>query len=139
MASTSQLAFGAPSRPSSEGLTPPLIAVAVWQIAVALGLGWAAMQVWNLPPDALPAISNLGDFAQRAIAVFMVGLALSTLAGGLLMLRLNNGGRLLAMLLSFGYFVLALLVFGSLLGLYLGIDALVFPYTTLFRSRKSVV
>ena len=124
MTSTSQIAYGVPAQPSSQGLTPTLIAVAIWQIVVALGLGWAAVQVWNLPPDALPAISNLGNFVQQAVAIFLFGLGLATLAGGVLMLRLNNGGRLIALLFSFAYFAVALLVLGGMLGLYLGIDDL---------------
>jgi ABC-type sugar transport system permease subunit len=103
--------------------------IAVWHFLIAIGLVFGAIQVWNLPSmaganDTIDQILRLGDvvrvFIIALLAIGIVGAVMS----GLLIMRLNNSGRLVGLLLNIFLFALSLLYFGHLLGLYIGIDQL---------------
>lgn len=114
----------APLLSGAAGLTPLLTAMGIAQILIALGMLFGAVQIWNLPPDTIRALSNLGSFVQQAVAVFVGFLALALIYGAVQVLRLNNGGRLIVMLLNFAFFLAAMLFLGHQLNAYQGIDAL---------------
>lgn len=104
---------------SSERFTPGLIFVMIWHGIVGLGLIYGAIQLW-----AVEAFFNLGTFVPRFLGVVLLTLAaLLFLTIPTLVLRRNNA-RLFGIVINFFGFALAILLFGHLIGLYLGIDDL---------------
>lgn len=103
--------------------------IAVWHFLVAIGLIFGAIQVWNLPSmaganDTIDQILRLGDVV-RIFIIALLGIGIvGAVMSGLMIMRLNNTGRLIGLLLNIFLFALALLYFGHLLGLYIGIDHL---------------
>lgn len=120
---------GLPSQPAASQQTPIIMLIAVWHFLIAIGLVFGAIQVWNLPSmaganDTIDQILRLGDVV-RIFIIALLGIGIvGAVASGLMIMRLNNSGRLIGLLLNIFLFALALLYFGHLLGLYLGIDQL---------------
>ncbi len=117
MAATTNITLN--KQASGERLTPGLIFVLVWHGVVGLGLLFGAAQLWQVE-----AFFNLGTFVPRFLGVALIALALVMFGTIPLLYRLHNGARLIGIIFNFFGFALALLLFGHLIGLYLGIDDL---------------
>ena len=117
MAATTNITLNNPA--SGARLTPGMIFVLLWHALVGVGLLYGAVQLW-----AVEAFFNLGTFIPRFLGVALVALALVMFGTIPLLYRLNNGARLIGIIFNFFGFALALLLFGHLVGLYLGIDDL---------------
>ncbi len=117
MAATTNITLN--NQASGARLTPGMIFVLLWHGVVGVGLLYGAVQLW-----AVEAFFNLGTFIPRFLGVALVALALVMFGTIPLLYRLNNGARLIGIIFNFFGFALALLLFGHLVGLYLGIDDL---------------
>lgn len=128
MAARAQTTAGLP-QPAESRLTAPILAIGIWQFLIALSLVFAAVQVWNLPSMAganatIDQILRLGDVVRIFIIALLSIAIFGAILSGIQILRLNNSGRLIGLLLNIFLFALSLLYTGHLLGLYLGIDQL---------------
>jgi ABC-type sugar transport system permease subunit len=128
MTSQTQVMTGA-QVPRSEALPPRILLVALWQAIVAIGLFAGAVFVWNMPQYAaenstINSIVRLGDIVRYILVIFISLLGVASLYSAALILRMNNSGRLVAILLDFFLFGISVLLFGQLLGLFIGIDKL---------------
>ncbi len=119
MATTTQAGVRPGVQPSDQGMTPPVMLVAIWQALLGIGLVWGAIQVWNLPE-----FFNLGDVVQRFLALVIFLTALAAFASAYLVWQLNNNGRFIALLMNFSFFALSILLMGQVLGMYQGLDKL---------------
>jgi ABC-type sugar transport system permease subunit len=126
---TASTRAGMPTQPASSGQSPIIMGIAIWQFVIAAALLFGVFQVWNLPSMAganatIDQILRLGD----VVRIFMIALLgigiLGAVVSGVLIMQLNNTGRLIGLLLNIFLFALSLLYFGQVLGLYLGIDHL---------------
>ncbi|MBN8637972.1 MAG: ABC transporter permease subunit [Anaerolineae bacterium] len=117
MAATTNITLN--KQASGERVTPGLIFVLIWHGVVGLGLLFGAAQLWQVE-----AFFNLGTFVPRFLGVALIALAAVMFGTIPLLYRLHNGARLIGIIFNFFGFALALLLFGHLIGLYLGIDDL---------------
>ncbi|MBK8029274.1 MAG: ABC transporter permease subunit [Chloroflexi bacterium] len=117
MAATTNITLN--KQTSGERVTPGLIFVLIWHGVVGLGLLFGAAQLWQVE-----AFFNLGTFVPRFLGVALIALAAVMFGTIPLLYRLHNGARLIGIIFNFFGFALALLLFGHLIGLYLGIDDL---------------
>jgi multiple sugar transport system permease protein len=128
MATSTQIANGL-QRPAAQQTTSALMLVALWQAVVGIALFAGVWYVWNLPQLAgssqtIDSILRLGDIVRYIMMVFLSLLGVASLYSALMIMQLNNSGRFIAILLDLFLFTMALLLFGHLLGLYIGIDNL---------------
>ena len=117
MAATTNITLN--KQTSGERVTPGLIFVLIWHGVVGLGLLFGAAQLWQVE-----TFFNLGTFVPRFLGVALIALAAVMFGTIPLLYRLHNGARLIGLIFNFFGFALALLLFGHLIGLYLGIDDL---------------
>ena len=117
MAATTNITLN--KQTSGERVTPGLIFVLFWHGVVGLGLLFGAAQLWQVE-----TFFNLGTFVPRFLGVALIALAAVMFGTIPLLYRLHNGARLIGIIFNFFGFALALLLFGHLIGLYLGIDDL---------------
>lgn len=117
MAATTNITLN--KQTSGERVTPGLIFVLIWHGVVGLGLLFGAAQLWQVE-----TFFNLGTFVPRFLGVALIALAAVMFGTIPLLYRLHNGARLIGIIFNFFGFALALLLFGHLIGLYLGIDDL---------------
>lgn len=109
----------APARSAEDGLTPALWGVIAWQVLLAFGLFAGAAALFNIE-----TFFNLGAFVPRFIGVVVIGLGMVSLLAAFQLARMQNGGRLIGILMNFAGFALSIMYLAHLLGLYLGIDVL---------------
>lgn len=103
----------------SVPITPALGFVLVWHVLVGAGLFFGAVQLWQITQ-----FFNLGNFVPRFLALMVSLLGTASFIAIPLLIRSNNNGRLIGILLNFFGMTLAILYFGHLVGLYIGIDFL---------------
>lgn len=133
MATTVQTA-PAPVSPPLEvrvSITPALIAVMVWQTIVAIGLFFAAVQLFQIE-----TFFNLGNFVPRFVGILAAGVGVAALASNLMMLNATRTtvrlgttssgivGRLIGILINFFGFGFSVILFLHFAGFFIGIDDL---------------
>lgn len=106
-------------QPVPVRLTPGTIFVMLWHVVVGVMLLNGAGQLW-----AVEAFFNLGTFVPKFLGGVLVAVALVLFATIYQLYRLNNNARLIGIVFNFFGFALALLFFGHVIGLYVGIDDL---------------
>jgi len=100
-------------------VTPALIGVIVWQIALAVLCVFGAIQLFQVEE-----FFNLGTFVPRFVGIVALGVAGTALFSAVQIARLKNGGRLIGIFIHFFGFGLMILLTLHLLGLFVAIDGL---------------